>query len=96
MKQPRLWYVSYDIAHAKRLRKTAKTLEQYGERVQKSLFLCAMSAEQTHSLTQKLQQIYDPTEDRMMLRPVCRTCRQATKTQGMGGYPERQQPFWII
>ncbi len=96
MKHPRLWYASYDVANAKRLRKTAKTLEHYGERIQKSLFLCAMSADQTHALTLKLKQIHEPTEDRIMLRPICNSCRQATKTQGMGGHPERLQPFWIV
>ena len=96
MKAPRLWYASYDIADAKRLRRIAKTLLEHGERVQKSFYLCTLSAEQVHALHNKLDQLHHPEQDRLMLRPICRTCRQATKVQGMGGNPERQQPFWIV
>lgn len=96
MKSPRFWYLSYDIADAKRLRQVAKLALDHGERVQKSLYLCAMSAEQTHALHAALERLHCPDEDRLMLRPVCRRCREQTRVQGMGGHPERLEPFWII
>ena len=96
MKSPRFWYLSYDIADARRLRQVAKLALSQGERVQKSLYLCAMSAEQTQALHAALAQLHDPDEDRLMLRPVCRSCRAQTRVQGMGGHPERHEPFWII
>lgn len=96
MKSPRFWYLSYDIADAKRLRLIAKLALNHGERVQKSLYLCAMSAEQTQALHAALEREHNPDEDRLMLRPVCRRCREQTRTQGMGGHPERLEPFWII
>ena len=96
MKSPRFWYVSYDIANPRRLRHVAKLAMSHGERVQKSLYLCAMSAEQTEVLHSGLKRLHDPDEDRIMLRPVCRSCRAQTRTQGMGGHPERLESFWII
>ncbi len=88
--------MSYDIAHARRLRRVAKLAITHGERVQKSLYLCAISPEQLDVLQRELIGIIDPGADRLMLRPVCRKCRSKTRLQGAGGHPERQEPFWIV
>lgn len=93
--KPRLWYVSYDIAHPRRLRRVAKLVLAHGERVQKSLYLCPLSPEQALSLSLALRSEIQP-EDRVMLRPVCRQCRDGTRYQGQGGHPERLEPFWIV
>lgn len=96
MPMPRWWYLSYDIGDARRLRRIAKLALGYGDRVQKSLYLAALSPEQLHSLSTQLSQLHHPEEDRIMLRPMCAHCRAQTRTQGMGGHPERQEPFWIV
>lgn len=96
MRSPRFWYASYDIADPKRLRQIAKLALSHGVRVQKSLYLCAMSADQTSALHAALDRLHHPEEDRIMLRPVCRSCRVQTRMQGMGGHPEHREPFWII
>jgi CRISPR-associated protein Cas2 len=94
--KPRFWIMSYDIAHPKRLRRVAKLAITHGERVQKSLYLCALSPEQLDVLQHELIGNIDTRTDRVMLRPVCRTCRSRTRSQGAGGHPERQEPFWIV
>lgn len=96
MKTPRFWMLSYDIADPRRLRRVAKAALRHGERVQKSLYQCTLSAEQFKIFRSELQRLHHPEEDRLMLRPVCRHCREQTRTQGMGGHPERLEPFWII
>lgn len=88
--------LSYDIADIRRLRRIAKAALRHGARVQKSLYLCTLSAEQFKLFRAELDRLHEPTEDRLMLRPVCRHCREQTRTQGMGGHPERLEPFWII
>ena len=40
MQGARWWLVCYDVRDAKRLRKTAKHMEGYGERMQYSVFRC--------------------------------------------------------
>ena len=94
--KPRYWLLSYDIAHPKRLRQIAKLALRYGERVQKSLYLCAVSPEQFERLEQELTALIHPEEDRVMLRPICPRCRAAIRFQGAGGHPERHEPFWIV
>lgn len=93
--KPRYWHLSYDISDPKRLRRVAKLALEHGERIQKSLYLCALSPEQLDLLHRQLA-VLVRVPDRLMLRPVCHKCRQATRTQGAGGHPERQEPFWIV
>jgi CRISPR-associated protein Cas2 len=94
--KPRLWTLSYDITEPKRLQRVARVALAHGDRVQKSLYLCAMDHDAVNSLHQRLGGLLDTSTDRALLRPICRACRRATRTQGEGGQPERQEPFWIV
>ena len=94
--KPRLWTLSYDIAEPRRLRRVARTALAHGERIQKSLYLCMLDHDAAGTLQHQLDQLMDASADRALLRPICRACRRATRTQGEGGHPERQEPFWII
>ena len=60
--------VSYDvstteIAGQRRLRKVAKTCEDFGQRVQNSVFECIVDPEQWTRLKLRLLDIVDPRED---------------------------------
>lgn len=94
--KPRLWTLSYDISTPRRLRRVARLAVLHGDRVQKSLFLCMLAHDAMVGLHDRLDDLMDPQADRALLRPICRSCRQATRTQGAGGHPERQEPFWIV
>lgn len=68
------WYlICYDIRDEKRLRKAAKHLEGYGERVQYSIFRCWLGYTQMQQLrcelTQKLTE-----EDDVLIIPLCSRC----------------------
>ncbi|RKY67547.1 MAG: CRISPR-associated endonuclease Cas2 [Candidatus Latescibacterota bacterium] len=52
--------VSYDIVDDKTRNKIAKTLLDYGTRVQYSVFECVLTKEQLHRLEQELTELYDP------------------------------------
>ena len=60
--------VSYDVstktgAGSKRLRRVAKTCENYGQRVQNSIFECLVDPTQWTRLRLRLLDIADPKED---------------------------------
>lgn len=59
--------VSYDVAKddngARRLRKVAKTCENYGQRVQYSVFECLVEPEQYASLKHRLRTLIDEELD---------------------------------
>jgi len=59
--------VSYDVSKddngARRLRKVAKTCENYGQRVQYSVFECLVEPEQWRSLKQRLRTVINEELD---------------------------------
>ncbi len=93
--KPRAWHLSYDISDPGRWRRVVKLAEAGGDRVQKSLFVCALSREQLPVLHGQLAQIVR-SPDRLLLRPICRQCRMREQWQGKGRHPERLEPYWIV
>lgn len=60
--------VTYDVSTmdgrgAKRLRRVAKTCQNYGIRAQKSVFECNVAPDQWEELKHKLLKEFDPDED---------------------------------
>lgn len=60
--------ITYDVnteteAGKKRLRKVAKQCQNYGQRVQNSVFECLLDAAQWSRLKHRLSQLIDPEKD---------------------------------
>ena len=73
MQGARWWLVCYDVRDPKRLRKAAKHLEGYGERMQYSVFRCWMTASQVQRLRWELTEMLKP-EDDVLVIPLCSRC----------------------
>lgn len=73
MNGARWWLVCYDVREPKRLRKTAKHMEGYGERVQYSVFRCWMTQREMERLRWELTKLLQP-EDDVLLIPICTRC----------------------
>lgn len=73
MNDSKWWLVSYDVHDEKRLRKCAKLMEGYGERVQYSVFRCWMGVLEMERLRWELTERLAP-EDEVMLIPLCSRC----------------------
>lgn len=58
--------IAYDITHAKRLRRVAKTCEDYGVRVQYSVFECHLDETDFDTLWTILHDEIDSDEDRLV------------------------------
>jgi CRISPR-associated protein Cas2 len=68
--------VSYDIPQDKRRLKVAKTLLDFGgERVQRSVFECHITARNFERLQERLRQIHEPAEDSIRFYTLCENCR---------------------
>lgn len=64
--------VAYDVATEtvegrRRLRRVAKVCEAYGQRVQKSVFECTVSAAQLEQLKHRLGKEVEPKEDSLRI-----------------------------
>ncbi len=86
MNGARWWLISYDVRCPKRLRKVAKHLEGYGERVQYSVFRCWLTPRQMECLRWELTERL-AAEDDVLLIPLCSRC-----VGGMQGTHLRQGP----
>jgi CRISPR-associated protein Cas2 len=73
MNGARWWLVSYDVRDDKRLRRTARHLEGYGERLQYSVFRCWMTRGQMERLRWELTEMLTP-EDDVLVIPLCPRC----------------------
>lgn len=65
--------VCYDVRDAKRLRRVAKHLEGYGQRIQYSIFRCRLDNETLEKLHWELSQIMKE-EDDLLIIPLCQRC----------------------
>ncbi len=68
------WVVSYDISDDKIRQKVAKTLMNYGDRVQYSVFECDLKDNELRKLIDKFSQLIEK-EDSIRYYRLCPTCR---------------------
>jgi CRISPR-associated protein Cas2 len=79
MQGARWWLVCYDVRDPERLRKAAKHLEGYGERMQYSVFRCWLTRREMERLRWELTELLEP-EDDVLLIPLCGTCVEGIET----------------
>src|SRR5262245_40110492 len=83
------WLVCYDVRDPERLRRAAKHMEGYGERMQYSVFRCWMTRRRVEQLRWELTELLAP-EDDVLLIPVCASCVAAVR----GIHNAREEPNW--
>lgn len=93
----RRWHlVSYDVSDPRRLRRTAKVLEGYGQRIQFSVFRCRMSDRQRERLRWELGRVM-ADEDSLVVIPLCPSCGlRATQMNSGRLWPEEHNDFEIL
>lgn len=76
------WLVAYDIADPKRLRKVAKTCEDFGLRRQYSVFICRLNTTALVRLKTKLYDVIDLQLDQVLFIPLCGMCMKNIESLG--------------
>lgn len=84
-----LYLICYDVVQDRRRSRVSKVLEGYGIRVQKSVFECALNADQYAMVQRRLGQLIKAEEDQVRLYPMTETIRRKTVILG-------QQPNYAI
>ncbi len=79
-----IYMICYDITDSKRLRKTAKVLENYGIRIQKSFFQCEISKGMLDILIKNILDSVDVSKDKLYIYPLCNGCLKNVKFDGTG------------
>ena len=68
------YVVCYDVTHTPRRNKIARCLDDYGGRVQYSVFEAVLDRPLLDKLVADLKQLIDPSRDRVIIYPVCAAC----------------------
>ena len=76
------YLVCYDIADPKRLRRVARTCEDFGYRKQFSVFLCRISATDFVRLRTRLYDIIDREADQVLFLPLTESGLQRMEAIG--------------
>ena len=77
-----IYVVAYDIPCNKRRKKVADLLEGYGQRVQYSVFECALSAAKYKELQKRLRSRVKLEEDRIRIYPISQQMLQGVEVWG--------------
>lgn len=77
-----LTLIAYDIADQKRLHKVAKVCEDWGVRVQYSIFECRLEATAFDRFWASLREQIDDTEDRLVAYKICLNCARDIRCAG--------------
>jgi CRISPR-associated protein Cas2 len=76
------YLVAYDISDPKRLRKVARTCEDFGLRRQYSVFFCRLTPTNLVRLRSRLYDVIDLEDDQVIFIPLCRRCADLIGTLG--------------
>jgi CRISPR-associated protein Cas2 len=76
------YLVCYDIADPKRLRKVARTCEDFGYRKQLSVFLVRVSATDFVRLRSRLYEVINLNDDQVLFIPLTDSCLQRMEAIG--------------
>ena len=75
--------VGYDITDRKRLSKVAKLCEDYGFRIQYSVFECRLEAGAFDCFWDALSDLIDENEDRVVAYRICANCAREIRDAGI-------------
>jgi CRISPR-associated protein Cas2 len=78
-----IYVIAYDICQPKRLTHVAKILENYGHRIQKSVFEVELNKSVYKEMKSKIESVINPDEDGVKYYPICPKCRRLIQQLGV-------------
>lgn len=84
-----LTLVAYDVTDPKRLHKVAQHCENYGLRVQLSVFECRFEAQRFDAFWLGLVALLDPAADRAVAYQICMRCAREIRSAGVQIHNEK-------
>ncbi len=88
--------VTYDISEPKRLVAVAKAMEDFGIRVQKSVFEAELNRPVFERMKRRVEEIVEPEKDGVKYFPLCEKCAGTLEIIGQGDYVDPDEEFYIL
>lgn len=89
------YLISYDIPDDKRRVKLAKTLKDFGDRVQYSVFECILDAALLETMTSRIADIIDEAEDSIRIYALCNACEKSIHIMGQGTVSKEEDVYVV-
>jgi len=86
-----LYLVTFDIVENKIRYRCAKTLLNFGQRVQKSVFECCLNDAQFMDMKHKLDGIINPECDSIRYYILCKNCAENIIVSGLGQFTYEEE-----
>lgn len=77
------YVISYDIQDDKRRNKVHKTLKNFGQRIQYSVFECTLDKRQFLRLKDQLERLIDSKMDSLVFYLLCHSCLKRVERSGL-------------
>jgi CRISPR-associated protein Cas2 len=87
--------ISYDVANDRRRTRLAKELENFGRRVQYSVFECLLDVRQLERLRTRLLRRIEASEDSIRIYSLCQDCRAKVEVHGLGTVTEDPKVYVV-
>ncbi|MCF8030555.1 MAG: CRISPR-associated endonuclease Cas2 [Desulfohalobiaceae bacterium] len=88
--------VAYDIADHKRLQRIAKIMEDYGDRVQYSVFEVEVDSMIFRQMKQRTEDVMDENEDGVKYFFLCERCAGRIDVVGLNADRTEQAAFRVL
>lgn len=88
------YIVAYDLTDDRRRDRLARTLLDYGKRIQHSVFAVHLDEELFERMLARVKSVIDEDEDRVHVFRICGACEERVITFGQGEMPE--DPDFVI
>jgi len=87
--------VAYDIPNDRRRTKLAEHLENFGRRVQLSVFECLLEAKQLERMKAGIVRLADEEEDTVRIYRLCASCEERVEIVGKGVRSEDPEVYIV-
>lgn len=89
------YLIAYDIRHPVRLQKLSRIVQDYGLRMQKSVFEAEMTPSELQNMKARMKGIINPAEDGIKIFRLCQSC-EAKRTGAGLSRPLLPDKAWHI
>jgi CRISPR-associated protein Cas2 len=90
-----LYIISYDISDTPRRTKVSKILDDFGDRVQYSVFECLLDQDLVEKMILNLGKVVNSEEDSIRIHALCRNCEKTIRIIGQGKL-SKEEKYYIL
>lgn len=87
------YLVSYDIPDDRRRTRLAKTIKDFGDRVQYSVFECNLDGNLLAAMIARIEKEIDQKEDSVRIYALCGACERVIRIIGTGEVTKDQDVY---